>query len=125
MTATTVNGIDVLRDEPTLAPITSRDGKPVYWQQTRTLTLADGSVVYGCAHCDYTADKAGAIRPHLKTHAAKTVVPKSSGDLSLSDVLNRLSAADQVQADRDQWRTRALKAERSLATMRKALGVNG
>lgn len=66
MTATTVNGVPVIRDEDTEAPIKNlRDGSPIYWTQTRTLTLADGSVVYGCLHCDATFDTKFKVRPHL------------------------------------------------------------
>lgn len=73
MTATHVNGIPVVADEPTLTPYLPRAGKPTYWQQVRTLTLANDTVVYGCTHCDYVSENVRSIRPHLKKHAPKKV----------------------------------------------------
>lgn len=69
MTASTVNGVAVVADEPTRAPINARGGKAIFWPRVRTLTLADGSTTYGCLHCDYVNANLLSIRPHLKKHA--------------------------------------------------------
>lgn len=71
MTATAVNGVAVAADEPTRAPIRARGGKEIFWPKVRTLTLVDGSTIYGCQHCDYVNENVLSIRPHLKKHAPK------------------------------------------------------
>lgn len=69
MTATAVNGISVILDTPARAPITNlKTGGPIYWEQIRELSLADGSTVYGCLHCDYTNENRNSLRPHLNAH---------------------------------------------------------
>lgn len=123
MTATHVDGVEVVADEPTTAPIKSFAGKPMVWTQTRTLLLADGRTVYGCQHCEYTSPNVLSIRPHLNKH--RTVGPRPAAaakDLSLTEVLERLATLDKVSKERDDWKARALTAERKLATLRNALG---
>ena len=71
MTATAVNGVAVVADEPTRAPINARGGNPIFWQKVRTLALADGTVVYGCRDCAYVNANVLSIRPHLKKHIPK------------------------------------------------------
>ncbi|GAB2964143.1 hypothetical protein [Saccharothrix stipae] len=129
MTATSVNGVNVVMDEPTRSPISDRSGREVVWTQTRTLTLADGTIVYGCAHCDYTSPNRNSIRPHLQKHnAGKNPKPPKpllvSGDLSLNTMLEKLADADRAIAERDGWKRRALAAERKLSNLRSALGVS-
>ncbi|MFH0246186.1 hypothetical protein ACGRHY_28060 [Streptomyces sp. HK10] len=67
MTATHVNGLAVVEDQPARSGI-SRPGVNVVLEQTRHLLLADGSEVYGCLHCNYTSENKHSIRPHLKKH---------------------------------------------------------
>lgn len=121
MTATIVNGLEVIADEPTEGSLCAPSGKPLVWRQTRTLLLSDGSTVYGCLHCDYTSPNLRAIRPHLKKHRASTVEVGRLDELTLGDVLRRLAALDEVTAERDAWKERATRAERSLSNLRKAL----
>jgi hypothetical protein len=45
------------------------------------------------------------------------------GDLVLNEIIQKLDTLEEVTADRDRWKARALKAERSLRTLREALGV--
>jgi hypothetical protein len=124
VTATHVNGLAVVENEPTVTNLKSNDGKTVYQHQTRTLLLEDSSIVYGCVHCDFTAPKVGQVRSHLGTHAARssgrprTKVPKG---LTVSDLLSAAAAIEKLTADRDAWRARAVKAERELATVRRVL----
>lgn len=124
MTAKQVGDKAVIADEPTEAPMTGRDGKPLVWYQTRTLLLDDGTTTYGCAHCDYTNDNIRSIRPHLNAHATRKPSPRTGRDpanLSLNELMGRLDDLAKVEADRDKWKQRAVVAERSLATLRKAL----
>lgn len=71
MTATHVNGVAVVADEPAQSPI-SRPGVNVVFDQIRHLLLADGNEWYGCRHCDYVSQNQNSIRPHLKAHKPKT-----------------------------------------------------
>lgn len=121
MTASIVNGLEVIADEPTEAPLCDRAGKPLVWRQTRTLLLSDGSTVYGCLHCDYTSDNVKAIRPHLNKHRGSTVDVARLDELTLGEVLRRLAALDDLAAERDSWKERATRAERSLSHLRRAL----
>jgi hypothetical protein len=124
MTATHVNGLEVIADEPTTSAISRRDGTPIIWQQTRTLLLEDGSTWYGCVHCDYARPNLHSIRPHLGKHKDRSAVSGpagAGGDLSLNDLLKRLSELDKVIAERDEWKRRAVKAERSLTLLRNTL----
>lgn len=75
MTATQVDGRPVITDRDTTSDITDRAGRPVKWRQVRELTLDDGTVVYGCAHCDYTSPNRLSIRPHLNRHNRRPAAP--------------------------------------------------
>jgi hypothetical protein len=129
MTATVVNGMRVVSDEVTPSPyLRDRAGNPVVWHRTRTLRLEDGSVVYGCAECDYVSENPNSVRPHLGAHTDRPRRGKSRRNgqadpstLSLAELLSRVDSLRRVEADRDAWRVRAQTAERSLATLRKAL----
>ena len=126
MTATEVNGIRVRTDTATLAPIRTRDGKPIWWEQTRTLTLEDGSVIYGCKHCDHTATKVGAIRPHLRVHADPNKPKRApSGKDALTVVSKRLQKVDALEDQVAFWKKRCLAAERKISTWTQALYTLG
>lgn len=125
MTATEVNGHQVVADEPTKSSLTRSGGQPIFYTQTRTLLLDDETVVYGCVHCDYTADSPNGIRPHLKKHTGRArtnAAPIPAENMSLADLMRKVAELDKLTADRDHWRQRAQKAERALATLRRALG---
>lgn len=57
-----VNGHAVVNDEPT--PSQAVQGKHLV--ATRTLTLDDGTVIYGCEYCSYTTENVRAVYPHLR-----------------------------------------------------------
>lgn len=107
MTAKVAFGHEVIADEPTDSGMRAGDGRSVMWEQTRTLLLDDGSTAYGCQHCDYVSRSPKSIRPHLKAHTGKPEVA--------------IGSVAELAADRNAWRTRALKAERLLRKLRAAL----
>lgn len=121
MTATVVNGLAVVKDEPQVAPFRDRAGNPIYQPQTRVLTLVDGSVVYGCAHCDYSSPNVHSVRPHLNKHRRPAEPGKTNSALntSLTDLVRQLNKAEECEV----WKARALRAERRLKQLRNALGV--
>ncbi|MGK5531563.1 hypothetical protein [Streptomyces sp. URMC 129] len=120
MTATNVNGLAVIASEPAPTNIVDKAGNRVYFQQIRALLLEDESIVYGCAHCDYTAASPMQVRPHLNAHrdrkrpatAADEPVKTAPAPLTVSQMLT------QVAGDRDRWRERAEAAESALAEVR-------
>jgi hypothetical protein len=128
VTAAVVEGRVVIEDQPAKSPLSTAT-KPVMFRQIRELLLEDGAVVYGCAHCDYTRDTVAQVRPHLKAHGGRgpgrprkgAAVAQDVNALSLADLLRRLRALEQAEAERDEWRERALAAERTLRTLRRAL----
>jgi hypothetical protein len=137
VTAAVVEGRQVVSDTATASPhILDNAGQPLVWEQTRTLLLDDGSVTYGCLHCDYTNANMRSIRPHLSKHrhrpgrqpamttatgAATGRATKAADGLSLGEVLRKLGRIEQLEAERDEWKQRAVAAERSLKTLRKVL----
>lgn len=137
MTATEVNGLKVVSDEPTPAPFKTPKGKTVLWTQTRTLTLEDGSAVYGCQHCDFTHASMHGVRPHLKVHQSRPEFVRVDKELmntvfvdgmTLGDLVARLSELMEIEAERDRWYDRAVEAEYQLNRLRKALrsaGITG
>jgi hypothetical protein len=127
MTATTVDGVAVIHSEPAEALISKPD-KPVFFKQIVKLLLEDGREVFGCVHCDFTRPNLVAVRPHLKVHSNGSSPAKRKGrakgvpaDMSLSDLLAQVNNLESVTAERDEWRRRALDAERKLNAMRRAL----
>ncbi|WP_327258262.1 hypothetical protein [Streptomyces sp. NBC_01244] len=74
MTATTINGVQVLESEAIEAPISTPDRR-VYFKQIRRLLLADGAEHYGCIHCPFTSPKIGLVRTHLKEHRTRDTTP--------------------------------------------------
>lgn len=115
-----VDGHEVISDQPTEAPISARNGQPVYWQQIRTLRLSNGDTAYGCAHCDYVSANPNSVRPHLNAHRNGRKSRHTSGDVE--QVLQQLAHLDELTKDRDRWKQRALKAERDLRAIRRAIG---
>ncbi|MER7009942.1 hypothetical protein ABT324_00740 [Saccharopolyspora sp. NPDC000359] len=118
-----VNGRTVIADEPTLAPIAAKNGTPIYWQQIRTLTLTDGSVIYGCKHCDYTSPNPNSVRPHLNQHRKDKLASfGTNGEDNVAQVLAQLAKLQEITEDRDEWKRRAQKADRDLRAIRRAIG---
>lgn len=99
-----------------------KTGEPLRLKQVRDLLLADGTHIYGCAHCDYTNTNLHSMRPHLNKHRDRKAATALNGaaGISLADVIARLGAGAALEADRDRWRDRALAAERDLGSLRRA-----
>ena len=129
MTATHVGGLAVIADEPAQSTISTPTGKKIYFQQIRELLLEDESTVYGCVHCEFTGPSTNTIRPHLKQHSDTQPKPKPARpklhELTLAELLKRIEEHERVLADRDSWRTRALKAEGQLRGLRRTLRGDG
>lgn len=121
MTATSAFGLEVIADEPTKSGVVTPNGHAVMWEQTRTLLLEDGSTAYGCLHCDYLSRKVLSIRPHLNKHRT----PKAATNGQVTDLLTQLGNLSEITAERDAWKARALKAERTLRTLRTAIKGSG
>ncbi|MDJ0346814.1 hypothetical protein QMK19_41030 [Streptomyces sp. H10-C2] len=143
MTATHVNGIAVVEDQPTKSGI-SRDGVQVTFTQTRHLLLADGTEIYGCQSCDYTSPNSLSIRPHLKVHkdrapksekarptgapvsqptsavpsgstrAASTLTGTDLASLNLGQLVERAHLTEQMRAQRDTARAETAAVRREL-----------
>jgi hypothetical protein len=121
----------ILHDKPTRAPLDKANGEPIYFEQTRELLIqtSEGSkLLYGCKWCDYVRESVGAIRPHLARHNRKgpsAPVKPATPEMSLSDALASLADVAKLTASVEEWKTRALKAEKELRrfkTMFKSLG---
>ena len=95
MTATDVNGVRVVADDPTPSPLTDRGGNRVIWERIRTLRLEDGSTVYGCVHCTFVRESAGGVVRHLSKHTRGTI-----DRLPSRGAVDPLVAALAVQRDR-------------------------
>lgn len=121
MTATHVNGVPVIASEPALSTWRNRrTGEPLEYRQMLRLLLEDGSEVYGCLHCDYTHPNLASVRPHLNKHRGERI---NGSAAVLAEVGRQLQDYARVVDERDQWRTRALKAEGDLRRLRTLLGV--
>jgi len=83
MTATTVDGWTVVKDDPAPSPMRTPQGRRIYYRQIRQLTLTNGDEVFGCAHCTYFDRNRANVLRHLRTHKgqakpAETVVPRET-----------------------------------------------
>lgn len=126
MTATEVNGQAVIAVEPAMSNWKGRNGEHLQFRQILRLLLADGSEVYGCLHCDYTHASPNSVRPHLNKHrAAKLDGAPEEGDeaasLSLAKIARVLRSHERTTTELEEWKRRALTAERKLRLLSKAL----
>lgn len=130
MTATIVNGLSVISEGPARAPITNRKtGEPIYWEQIRELTLADGSTTFGCIHCDYTNINRNSLRPHLNAHRVrkpkvavpeKVVLEAQERTIALlgKELDKALARVDRAVAGEKEAKAEARRARRELETLR-------
>jgi hypothetical protein len=127
----------VLANDPTPSKLNDAKGQPVVWPSVRRLTLGDGLVVYGCADCTYCHRSPDSIRPHRNKHRQ---LKTANGDVTaiLRDAIRSIDGGsdretekltarvERLTADRDEWKRRALTAERQLSALRQAIaGVTG
>jgi hypothetical protein len=117
VTATHVDGRAVVASERAASNITGRDGQPIRFKQILMLLLDDGTVVYGCAHCDYTGPSPNNVRPHLNRHRASKAGADTIAQLAAQLGTDRA----ELVRERDEWKTRARKAEGELARLRRII----
>ncbi len=120
MTATEVNGIEVVKAEPAETDRSTPE-EPRYYKQIHQLTLADESTLYGCAvpECTFTASAPNGVRPHLGIHnrkpktAAADVKPVLDLDVRLAELVgaHQRAAALQSALDRLHAENEDLKAK--------------
>jgi hypothetical protein len=125
VTATHVNGIAVIADEAAPSPL-SRPDRPVSFPQIRRLLLEDGSETYGCVLCEYADPALGKVRYHLRSHPERVVSkkrrqPSVPAGVSVRELVALARSAERLRKERDEWRQRALKLQRQLATAHRAL----
>jgi hypothetical protein len=126
-TAKWVSGLRVVKDEPYRSPYAKdrRNGEGLLQPQTRVLTLENGHTVFGCQHCPYTSENVHSIRPHLNRHRGdKPNRVPTVGELksmSAADLLRDINRVAELEASVEQWKARALKAEKTLETLRNAI----
>ncbi len=131
MTATSVDGVEVVASEQAPSALPQTNGKPVMLKQTLKLLLADGREVFGCVHCDYTAEKSSSIYPHLKKHSERVrrePVATIPEDMTIGELFGQYQRAealadqlDRMIDNRNEWKARAQDAESSLNALRRAL----
>ncbi|MFJ3182383.1 hypothetical protein ACIPJN_28905 [Streptomyces sp. NPDC086796] len=131
-----VNDLEVIEVEFAETPL-STPNRPVRFKQIVKILLEDGSVTYGCAWagCGFTGKTAISVRPHLKVH-------KSAPDaldvttLPVGELLELAKSAQTLRTDlerttrerdrldkslHEEWKPRALAAERQLNSIQRAL----
>jgi hypothetical protein len=137
MTATEVNGVPVVSESEVESPLSSPK-KPVTFTRIRLLHLADGGAVYGCTECDHTEARMASVRAHLRRHSSTrrperkieplVTRPAALGSMTLDQIAAGLNSIDalsdaleRMTTDRNEWKARALKAERAMATLKRVL----
>lgn len=133
MTATTVNGLAVVDEQPTKAPITTPTGKEIFWEQVRELLLEDTSIAYGCKHCDFTDPAVGKVRGHLvrcPARPARKPKPETpvSDEAAVDGLLKQLAELPKLRAENaklraslERYKARCRAAESRLGVITKAI----
>lgn len=127
----------VIHEAPAQSRLKDKAGHHVLYKQIRELLLADGSITYGCAHCSETSPDIMVIFRHLRTHKPATIRrPKPKKAAPKPDTNGHKAEGDglviqlveteiaKLTMQRDRYKARALKAERELAKVRRALGID-
>jgi hypothetical protein len=117
MTASQVDGRAVIATERATSNITGHDGQPIRFKQILRLLLEDGTVLYGCAHCDFTGPSPNNVRPHLNRHRRSKAANDTIAELAAQLGTDRA----ELVRDRDEWKARARKAEGELARLRRII----
>jgi hypothetical protein len=111
----TVNGMRVVQVERAETPLsgTGRGGL-IYYRKAATLIL-DGGTTYGCLWdgCDYTSENVTSlVSGHWKVHEVKPDLRRVPfGDLTLNEILGKLTVAEAELASANSARERALEAK--------------
>ncbi len=132
-----VDGLEVVSSEPVPSGLNSAypDRPPVTFRFNR-LVLSDDSERYGCADCDYTAERVNTVRSHRsRVHPNTARMRKREGisaELSALTVAELIVLAEaalvmdarfaELEESLAGWRSRAVDAEREVNRYRTALG---
>jgi hypothetical protein len=129
-------GRRVLTDEPELSNL---PGNPP--TKVRKITLADGTVEFGCAACSFVESTRDRVRKHHRqTHGAPTPEPTraapirrlsidaADASITLAELMQLATSSsqwatlvEQLTAQRDQFKERALSAESKLRRLTTAM----
>lgn len=116
-----INKMLIVKTEPAETNL----GNGATYRTVRKLTMKDGTVLYGCVECeyDYAANNPMAVAAHVRTTHRVVVDITAIKDITITDLI-RAAADHEVANNANEWKTRALAAERDLAKLRKILGAS-
>ena len=134
---TYVNGQTVVLRHPVETPL-SRPDRPMYYKRIVRFELVDGTSVYACTECDYTHPNVYAARGHVNaTHPIAPRRPYGTGrratatrdsespadwaSLTLGEAAAMVRRFARLTAERDEWKERAIAAERTLSAIRRSM----
>lgn len=133
MTATQVNGIDVVTQEPVESHMVDGHGGKRPFARIVRLLLSDGTDVYGCTVCDHTQptdlpvqqmmQHLGKDHPEGRSRPNGTVKggpPADLRDLTLADVYRLAQLGLNASTQIAKWKRRATDAEKRLEDGRRA-----
>lgn len=141
-----VDGVRVVKDEALLSPLSARSGRPITFPTIRVLTLANGSTRHACADagCPDVVGSRGDVKRHrISHHGEGSARRKAAGggpaalsedalSMRLGELIRLAATVDgwedahaALEQDRDQWKERALAAERQVLAFERALARLG
>jgi hypothetical protein len=117
VTATTVNGVNVIADEPVSGI------RP----DIRKLLLDNAAELYGCQHCTFTAATPGPVQHHLKTCRKPKPEPKPTPTprpstinltaMTVDQLLAAAQAATEQAGEVAYWRDKSKRMEADRETL--------
>lgn len=132
-----VDGEKVVKDEAEQSPLTRPGQSPVVFKGRRVLTLESGRQVHGCADCEFTGTRGEVVKHRVADHGVNQGGARRKTDsgpsenvtaMTLGEVLHLAgqiedweSVVTAVTAERDDWQSRAVVAERELTKIKRAL----
>lgn len=135
-----VNGLAVVDEQPVKANLPARPGEEPKNLRFNRLILEDGAVVYECCECPFTGTR-GELQKHraedhggpgwgtnsVKRRPSAAAPSADALSYTLGELLDMAEAfgtwgatVERLTQQRDEWRTRASDAER---TIRRYLGI--
>jgi hypothetical protein len=143
VTATQVDGKQVVASEQVVSPLPNPDGSGGFLhfkQIVKLLLLDDGSEVFGCVHCEFTGGSYQKIGQHLRVHKppalnghrSKLAAPVADvlpEDMTIGELFGQYQRAEALMAQlerlaesRNEWRARAQEAEKKIASLQSIFG---